>query len=83
MKHIQIEEHPDLVRDLDSKAIKIVDNEGLLQYKRKKSSLKQIKSMEDRINTIEDKFTELQSSVNSNKETLDKILELLNDSIRK
>jgi hypothetical protein len=64
MKLYKVEEHPDLVKDMDSKAILNTNYAALLDYRRKKQ--------------IEDELVELKSDVSEIKILLSSIVSMLN-----
>ena len=55
-KIAQVEDHPELVRDLDSKALINIDNESLMAYKKRKENSQK---MENRLDDLEYKLDTL------------------------
>jgi hypothetical protein len=64
MNLAKVKDHPHLVKDLDSKAVLNTNYAALLEYKRKKQMEEEVKS--------------LRTDVSDMKDTLNKILSLLN-----
>jgi hypothetical protein len=64
MNIVKVKDHPHLVKDLDSKAVLNTNYAALLEYKRKKQMEEEVKS--------------LRTDVSDMKDTLNKILSLLN-----
>jgi hypothetical protein len=64
MNLAKVKDHPHLVKDLDSKAVLNTNYAALLEYKRKKQMEEEVKS--------------LRGDVQDMKDTLNKILSLLN-----
>jgi len=64
MNIVKVKDHPHLVKDLDSKAVLNTNYAALLEYKRKKQMEEEVKS--------------LRGDVQDMKESLNKILSLLN-----
>ena len=64
MNIVKVKDHPHLVKDLDSKAVLNTNYAALLEYKRKKQMEEEVKS--------------LRGDVQDMKDTLNKILSLLN-----
>jgi tetrahydromethanopterin S-methyltransferase subunit B len=64
MNIVKVKDHPHLVKDLDSKAVLNTNYAALLEYKRKKQMEEEVKS--------------LKTDVSDMKDTLNKILSLLN-----
>ena len=64
MKLYKVEDHPDLVKDMDSKAVLNTNYAALHEYKKKKQLQEEVQSLKDDVQDM--------------KQTLNQILSLLN-----
>ena len=64
MRLYKVEDHPDLVKDMDSKAVLNTNYAALQEYKKKKQLLEEVQSLKDDVQDM--------------KQTLNQILSLLN-----
>ena len=68
MKYAQVQDHPNLVRDLATGSVVNVDDAAYAAHLKRKSILKKKaeadKSREDRINKLESDVAELKSGIN-------------------
>ena len=65
MNIYKVEEHPDLVKDMDSKAVLNTNYAALLEYRKKKQ-------MEDELNNIKSDVNDIKILLNSILSTLNK-----------
>lgn len=57
--YAKVEEHENLIRDMHSKAILNVDNQALLEHRKKKEMMKKVINNSQKIDKIENELSEI------------------------
>jgi flagellar basal body-associated protein FliL len=57
--YAKVKEHKELIRDMHSKAILNIDEQSLLEHRKKKSMMKEIVNNSQKINQIENDISEI------------------------
>jgi hypothetical protein len=58
-KYAKVEEHDDLIRDMHSKAILNIDNQALMEHRKKKEMMKKVLNNSQKIENIENQISEI------------------------
>lgn len=57
--YAKVEEHEDLIRDMHSKAILNIDNQALVEHRKKKEMMKKVINNSQKIDKIENELSEI------------------------
>lgn len=64
MNIVKVQDHPDLVKDMDSKAVLNTNYASLLEYKKKHQMSKEIDSLKSDVSEIKNLLNQIVSSLN-------------------
>ena len=70
--YLKVEEHPDLVRDIETNAILNTNNDSLSAYKKRKKHFVKVSNMDDKMKHMDERLINIENLLSSLAERLNK-----------
>jgi|TARA_R110000824_G_scaffold35732_1_gene111718 uncharacterized membrane protein YgaE (UPF0421/DUF939 family) len=68
--YLKVEEHPDLVRDIETNAILNTNNDSLSAYKKRKKHFVKVSNMDDKMKHMDERLINIENLLSSLAERL-------------